>query len=159
MLLMPLCHSRVCIVVLALCPSASSHMFQFAHSVSWALRPPIHLVGGLRAVCVLQQHVKVQEHLWCSSWVAHVQPVNSRSLVQIKGKAAIDVICNPLGKSGGALIQQVMIVAFGSLAASTPYLGVILLGIVLLWLRSAKSLDKQFTGATRPLAAAQYPHL
>ena len=66
---------------------------------------------------------------------------------QLKGKAAIDVICNPLGKSGGALIQQFMIVAFGSLAASTPYLGVILLGIVILWLRSAQSLDKQFTGA------------
>ncbi len=74
--------------------------------------------------------------------------------VQIKGKAAIDVICNPLGKSGGALIQQVMIVAFGSLAASTPYLGVILLGIVLLWLRSAKSLDKQFTGAPQPVTVS-----
>ena len=29
--------------------------------------------------------------------------------IRTKGKAAIDVICNPLGKSGGALIQQVMI--------------------------------------------------
>lgn len=67
--------------------------------------------------------------------------------LQLKGKAAIDVICNPLGKSGGALIQQFMIVAFGSLAASTPYLGVILLGIVVIWLKSAKSLDIQFTGA------------
>lgn len=69
------------------------------------------------------------------------------SVPQLKGKAAIDVICNPLGKSGGALIQQVMIVSFGSLAASTPYLGGILLVIVLIWLKSARSLDKQFTGA------------
>lgn len=62
---------------------------------------------------------------------------------QLKGKAAIDVVCNPLGKSGGSAIQQVMIISFGSLASSTPYLGVILLGIVLLWLKAAGSLDKQ----------------
>ncbi len=65
----------------------------------------------------------------------------------MKGKAAIDVICNPLGKSGGAVIQQLMIAAFGSVAASTPYLGVVLLGICILWLCSAQSLDKQFTRA------------
>jgi hypothetical protein len=57
---------------------------------------------------------------------------------QTKGKAAIDVICNPLGKSGGALIQQFMIIGFGSLAASTPYLGLILLAVVCLWLFAAK---------------------
>jgi AAA family ATP:ADP antiporter len=61
-----------------------------------------------------------------------------------KGKAAIDVVCNPLGKSGGAAIQQVLIIVFGSLANSTPYLGGILLGIVLLWIGAARSLDKQF---------------
>jgi len=65
-------------------------------------------------------------------------PTNSQ------GKAAIDVVCNPLGKSGGSAIQQVLILAFGSLATSTPYLAVVLLGIVLLWLRAAASLDKQF---------------
>eukprot|EP00890_Picochlorum_soloecismus_P005307 jgi/Picsp_1/5778/NSC_03137-R1_adenine nucleotide translocase len=61
-----------------------------------------------------------------------------------KGKAAIDVICNPLGKSGGALIQQFMIIGFGSLAASTPYLGMILLGIVAMWIFAAKDLDWRF---------------
>jgi AAA family ATP:ADP antiporter len=61
-----------------------------------------------------------------------------------KGKAAIDVICNPLGKSGGALIQQFMIIGFGSLAASTPYLGMILLGIVTMWIFAAKDLDWRF---------------
>lgn len=60
------------------------------------------------------------------------------SPLQTKGKAAIDVICNPLGKSGGALIQQFMIIGFGSLAASTPYLGLILLAIVGMWIYAAK---------------------
>ncbi|KAK9149740.1 hypothetical protein Scep_008497 [Stephania cephalantha] len=64
---------------------------------------------------------------------------------KVKGKAAIDVVCNPLGKSGGALIQQFMILTFGSLANSTPYLGGVLLMIVLAWLGAARSLDSQFT--------------
>ncbi|XP_071710033.1 plastidic ATP/ADP-transporter-like [Rutidosis leptorrhynchoides] len=64
---------------------------------------------------------------------------------KVKGKAAIDVVCNPLGKSGGALIQQFMILTFGSLANSTPYLGGVLLVIVLAWLGAARSLDTQFT--------------
>ena len=63
--------------------------------------------------------------------------------MQTKGKAAIDVVCNPLGKSGGSLIQQVMIVAFGSLATSTPYLGVILFIIVGTWIYAANSLSKE----------------
>jgi len=64
--------------------------------------------------------------------------------IKTKGKAAIDVICNPLGKSGGALIQQFMIIGFGSLAASTPYLGAILFSIVILWIMAARSLNTQF---------------
>ncbi|KAL9266468.1 ADP,ATP carrier protein 1, chloroplastic-like protein [Drosera capensis] len=68
---------------------------------------------------------------------------------KVKGKAAIDVVCNPLGKSGGALIQQFMILTFGSLANSTPYLGAILMVIVTAWLAAARSLDKQFTELRR----------
>lgn len=40
-----------------------------------------------------------------------------------------------------------MIIGFGSLAASTPYLGIVLLAIVLLWIRAAASLNVQFTAA------------
>lgn len=46
------------------------------------------------------------------------------------GKAAIDVIGNPLGKSGGSFIQQILILCLGSLGASTPYLAGIIFFIV-----------------------------
>merc|ERR1719181_2247578 len=68
---------------------------------------------------------------------------------KVKGKAAIDVVCNPLGKSGGALIQQFMILGFGSLSASTPYLAVCLFAIIGVWIRSSMSLSKQFSEVTK----------
>ena len=61
-----------------------------------------------------------------------------------KGKAAIDVICNPLGKSGGATIQQILILVFGSLTACTPYLAGILVVVVFSWLRAATRLGKEY---------------
>lgn len=37
-----------------------------------------------------------------------------------KGKAVVEVIANPLGKSGGSIIQQLLLFATGSLTRSTP---------------------------------------
>jgi len=66
-----------------------------------------------------------------------------------KGKAAIDVIGNPLGKSGGALIQQILIFGVGSLAAATPYFAVILMGMIYVWVKAANSLAGQFDEAMK----------
>ncbi|MCH9610143.1 MAG: ADP,ATP carrier protein 1 [Chlamydiales bacterium] len=71
---------------------------------------------------------------------------------KVKGKAAIDVVGARLGKSGGSLLQQGLLVTFGSLAAITPYLAIILFGIIAFWLVSARALGKRFVALTKPAA-------
>ncbi|MEN9655015.1 MAG: carrier protein 1 [Chlamydiota bacterium] len=63
---------------------------------------------------------------------------------RLKGKAAIDGVGSRLGKSGGSVIHQGLLLFFTSVAASTPIVGVIFLGVVLLWILAVVSLGKQF---------------
>lgn len=67
---------------------------------------------------------------------------------KVKGKAAIDVVGARLGKSGGSMVQQGLLVVFGSIAAYTPYVAAILLVIILLWIAAARSLNGKFLALT-----------
>jgi AAA family ATP:ADP antiporter len=76
---------------------------------------------------------------------------------KVKGKAAIDVVGARLGKSGGSLVQQGLIIALGSVAAITPYVAGILFLIIFAWIGSAKTLSKLFAklNAEREVQAAE----
>ncbi len=63
---------------------------------------------------------------------------------KLKGKAAIDGVGSRLGKSGGSLIHQGLLIAFGTVALSAPIVGVLLFAVIAAWMVAVKSLGKQF---------------
>jgi AAA family ATP:ADP antiporter len=71
-------------------------------------------------------------------------PLNSES--RLKGKAAIDGVGSRLGKSGGSVIHQGLLILFCTISASTPYVAAIFFIVVLIWILSAIALGKQFDG-------------
>lgn len=75
---------------------------------------------------------------------------------KIKGKAAIDGICNRLGKSGGAAIHQGLLLSFGSLIASLPYIAGAIFVIIIFWAFAVTYLGRKFNelSGERPLAVA-----
>lgn len=75
-------------------------------------------------------------------------PLSAES--KLKGKAAIDGVGSRLGKSGGSIIHQSLLLVFSTVAASTPYVAAIFLVIVLIWVGAIVSLGKQFDSLTKP---------
>jgi AAA family ATP:ADP antiporter len=63
---------------------------------------------------------------------------------KLKGKAAIDGVGSRLGKSGGSVIHQGFLILFTTLAVSTPYIAIVFVGVVVIWIMSVVSLGKQF---------------
>jgi AAA family ATP:ADP antiporter len=63
---------------------------------------------------------------------------------KVKGKAAIDVVGARLGKAGGSIMQQGLIIGLGSLVVATPFNAAILFTIIAIWLFSTKTLHKLF---------------
>ena len=67
---------------------------------------------------------------------------------KLKGKAAIDGVGSRLGKSGGSIIHQGLLMLFGTVALSTPVVGIILFAVIGAWMFAVKSLGKQFNHLT-----------
>ncbi len=67
---------------------------------------------------------------------------------KVKGKAAIDVVGARFGKAGGALVNQGLIVATGGIAFIAPYVAVIMIAGLGVWIMAARSLGNQFTSLT-----------
>ncbi len=63
---------------------------------------------------------------------------------KLKGKAAIDGIGSRLGKSGGSVIHQGLLMLFGTISLSTPYVALILLVAIGAWMIAVRSLGKRF---------------
>ncbi len=89
-------------------------------------------------------------------------PLSSES--KRNGKAAIDGVGSRIGKSGGSVIHQGLLILLSTLAAATPYVGIIFFFIVIAWIGATFSLGKQFNAITAqkeplPASADKEPEL
>ena len=57
----------------------------------------------------------------------------------------------------GSFLQQILIGVFGSLNASTPYLGGILGLIIIAWIKAAQSLSIQFAAKNEEMEKGEWP--
>jgi len=74
-------------------------------------------------------------------------PLSSES--KFKGKAAIDGVGSRLGKTGGSIVHGFLLMLFGSVSLSTPFVGIFLLLVVLGWIAAVQSLGRQFNRLTK----------
>lgn len=61
-----------------------------------------------------------------------------------KGKAAIDGVCSRLGKSGGSVIHQTLLLNFSTITASAPYVAGFLFASIMIWTAATSYLGKRF---------------
>jgi AAA family ATP:ADP antiporter len=73
-------------------------------------------------------------------------PLSAES--KIKGKAVVDGICSRLGKSGGSVIHQGLLLSFSTITASAPYVAGFLLAIISVWIVATRNLGRRFAELT-----------
>ncbi len=68
---------------------------------------------------------------------------------KLKGKAAIDGVCSRLGKTGGSLIHQVLLLSLASFTFSAPYIAALLFIIITIWMFAVRVVGAQFKELTQ----------
>lgn len=63
---------------------------------------------------------------------------------KLKGKAAIDGVGSRIGKSGGAIVFQGLLMVSATVSACAPYVAGILVVVIALWIIAVRTLGKQF---------------
>lgn len=76
---------------------------------------------------------------------------------KLKGKAAIDGVGARLGKSGGSVIHQSLLLTLSSFTASAPYVAGFLLTVIAIWMVSVRLLGRQFVELTTTKPAVPLP--
>ena len=64
---------------------------------------------------------------------------------KLKGKAAIDGVGSRFGKSGGSIIHQGLLMIFGTVSMSAPYVAAILLLVIVGWMYAVRSLGNNLS--------------
>ncbi len=73
-------------------------------------------------------------------------PLNKEG--KLKGKAVIDGVGSRLGKSGGSLIHQILLIIFSTISASAHIVAIILFIVIGFWISAVVSLGKRFNALT-----------
>lgn len=143
--------------IILLCTSVGFFSFFF-------LKSSPHLMMGLVGVSPLQIVVFFGTLQNCCSRAAKYTVFDATKEMafiplpqdeKIKGKAAIDGVCNRLGKSGGSLIYQFLLIFCSTLTSCAPYVAMTLFFIIGIWMIAVRNLGIQFQEKAQQIAPSR----
>mmetsp|Transcript_56412 Transcript_56412/g.138464 ORF Transcript_56412/g.138464 Transcript_56412/m.138464 type:complete len:592 (+) Transcript_56412:69-1844(+) len=131
-----------------------------------ALTTPV-LMGGLAApfflYVITTDCSQNKKALMTAVWVGMVQNILSKAIkyalfdptkemayipldadTKIKGKAAIDVLAARVGKSGGALVQQLIVMVFGNIINGASCVATVFFATIAAWIYGVLGLARMF---------------